>query len=578
MVVLSTYLEETFQVNFAPKLTDNNKEVACNNGGCGVRVTLAATPIIHDISPHVVYKDQVVYPVIEPRSSQDFDSSHTPYYGASIDGFELNWKSYQGTGTTYCRTCKNFIPSKVMDQPANDKSSLQIEFSSGYAVYHQHALHCPPDAQLSEAGDNCYFVKTAGRIDTVHTHEGSAMGKQFVRIKGYFAKTTVGTEVTIDGAVCTILKVTSRKIECETTSNSPSVEADYAHEGNWGWTAKRHDNSQYISMDNIDNVPVSHTYTLTQLEIPTNNDNYYGITSEGWFVAPADGAYTFYVACDNHCIVDFSMDEPVNGAANGRAGTDVNFVEIINIGWTPQRNYWYKADGSQQSVSIQLTEGDRYMMRFRFKEDGGSDWMSVAVEIAPSNPSFIYENHRQLQKEIQAFDLVRDDMTFESWTFSVTSEVCAGYWLFFVNSEGESFASDNEISGTASANEFLHAIDTYYNSQVGSPVHVSKEDIYDTNTLTNITTFVARKYTVTLVKQINGASFQNLMVLSMDTQCTTAFELPEAVQLSTAPIQGNFQLAFTPDGASEPLFTDALNINSDCNAIVNKLEAAYLPW
>lgn len=463
--------------------------------------------------------------------------------------------------------------TKVQAQPPRAKSSLRVELSSGFAVFDKAAVNCPYDASLTN--DNCYFLKTAARIDKIHTHLGSHNGGQLLRIWGHFAPDMASTTITINGISCVPRMVKSRLIECVTEAGPATPEIENGYSGNPGWTTKKHDNSQWVNIDNLHNVPVTHTYTSTQLEIPSKVDNYYGISSEGWFHAPVDGEYTFFVACDNQCKVYFSMDENTNV---GKADTDVNMVEIISVGWTPQRNYWYKGDGSQQSVAITLTGGQKYLMNYRFKEDTGDDYMSIGLEINPT--SFVpYNNHRQLNKEVQDFDVQREGMMLEQWSFRVTKENCGGYWIFFQTESGHSVASDNEISGSASADEFRFAIDGYYNSYVHSPIEVEKVTIYDINEgdpnadppIEAVTTFIAYEYRVTVVKQIAAPSFVTLTTLNVDPMCS--FEPAEITQTSTPPLTGFFKLS---DGTFQ---TNELNLATvECTEILENLYTANLEW
>lgn len=58
----------------------------------------------------------------------------------------------------------------------------------------------------------------------------------------------------------------------------------------------------FARFDNSPKYPIVETNLATSFEILTVNvDHYYMKGLSGWFKAPADGQYRFYMSCDDWC-------------------------------------------------------------------------------------------------------------------------------------------------------------------------------------------------------------------------------------------------------------------------------------
>lgn len=105
---------------------------------------------------------------------------------------------------------------------------------------------------------------------------------------------------------------------------------------------------------------------LTSLEGPTNFGDNYGTRIRGYVHPTASGSYTFWVAGDDNTDLYLSTnDNPANRTR----------IAYVN-GWTNSRE-WTKYS-SQQSVSVNLTAGQKYYIEVLHKEGGGGDNVAVA--------------------------------------------------------------------------------------------------------------------------------------------------------------------------------------------------------
>lgn len=123
--------------------------------------------------------------------------------------------------------------------------------------------------------------------------------------------------------------------------------------------------SNLTSSANYPNTPTG-SGQLTSLEGPTNWADNYGTRIRGYIYPPATGSYTFWVAGDDNADLYLSTNE--NPANASRIAYE--------SGWTNSRE-WNKYS-TQQSVTINLTAGQKYYIEVLQKEGTGGDNVAVA--------------------------------------------------------------------------------------------------------------------------------------------------------------------------------------------------------
>ncbi|HOW66034.1 MAG TPA: lamin tail domain-containing protein [Candidatus Paceibacterota bacterium] len=129
-------------------------------------------------------------------------------------------------------------------------------------------------------------------------------------------------------------------------------------------------NAPGTTIDALLNIPgfpdkPSHVETLSLFETPSNWGDNYGTRIRGYVVAPANGAYTFWISGDDQCELYLSTDEWAAGK------TLVARVQS----WTAARQ-WDK-EPNQKSSPINLLAGHRYYIEALQKEGGGGDNLAV---------------------------------------------------------------------------------------------------------------------------------------------------------------------------------------------------------
>ena len=111
--------------------------------------------------------------------------------------------------------------------------------------------------------------------------------------------------------------------------------------------------------------------------IPTTN---YLNVLDGWFKAPVDGKYKFFVSCSGTCRLEFDMTNYYG------SGNDIDASIIVDSNEYPMsfRNYLKKIGNNftkelNKSDYLSLTAGQYYHIRGLHKHSSGDAHFSVAV-------------------------------------------------------------------------------------------------------------------------------------------------------------------------------------------------------
>jgi hypothetical protein len=96
------------------------------------------------------------------------------------------------------------------------------------------------------------------------------------------------------------------------------------------------------------------------------------------------------------------------------------------------------------------------------------------------------------------------------------------------------YNQSKEINANGDASHFRNQIQDYCRHVINNYCHVSLEEQADRNI-----------YTITLAKLRVGASTSNVLVLPTTTSSTVEIELPDQVQLSSAPLRGKYRVKCT---------------------------------
>jgi hypothetical protein len=152
------------------------------------------------------------------------------------------------------------LPTYSGDQHVGN-SIPEIRFRVGNAYLRESAKHC------NFAGDDCWYVKTHPKIDTISATTGFKTGGQELTLTGWgFKGTTLAdTQVTVDGVACKVISATMEQVKCVTGAASANSVSGVSQPGNPGLTWKLKDGWGWGYRTDTE-TPVKETKLLTAFE------------------------------------------------------------------------------------------------------------------------------------------------------------------------------------------------------------------------------------------------------------------------------------------------------------------------
>ena len=352
------------------------------------------------------------------------------------------------------------------------------------------ATHC------NFANTDCWTVRVHPRIKTVSWNTGYTTGSQEIKITGVSLNGTTSVEVTAGGVNCTVTESDLDYIKCVTGSSSAVSPIGY-QPGQPGMTQIQTD------IDYNEYLLLASTFEVMNL----NSSN----PLSGWFKAPANGTYRFYVACDAACSLNMNLTDPFNSAQVNATMPELTTIASLTkkSDW---REYHYQTDDGHYSAWYTLEEGKQYYI-----SGSTSSQMSVAVEIKPTiesnctvcndtstndttccNTTAAHADHPHASKSMQQI-AYEHTIVPEQWDIQVTTPDNGTYVLNFVNTATSpvSFYTSSTIEANATASEVQSAINGFYGSVHGCGVTVTRVS-YDALGVetTNYTLVNSHLYTV----------------------------------------------------------------------------------
>ena len=187
---------------------------------CRINYRKRYTPMLHDVSPSNVYLDQRIDLMINAMAANQ-DNVMKP------DGDPVDFIKFSGTRNDFEELWDNtkrlqaykvdVLASRSGDQPPGN-SVPEVRFRVGNAFLRGSSKHC------NFAGDDCWYIKTHPKIDSVSAASGFITGGQELTITGWGLKgnTMDDVKVLIDGVGCKVTSNTKTEIKC-TTGETSSV-------------------------------------------------------------------------------------------------------------------------------------------------------------------------------------------------------------------------------------------------------------------------------------------------------------------------------------------------------------------
>jgi hypothetical protein len=136
-------------------------------------------------------------------------SDFFPMQELSIDRTNVNWEGLINHQTRLIKNTLGKLPAIVGSQKAKKSSDVVARFRSGHAYKRSTAQHC------NFAGDDCWYIRTHPKIESISATEGYSTGGQTLVISGK-ALSGTSTTVTVDDIDCVVKSQTTLEITCET--------------------------------------------------------------------------------------------------------------------------------------------------------------------------------------------------------------------------------------------------------------------------------------------------------------------------------------------------------------------------
>lgn len=179
---------------------------------CELKYKRDYTPILHDVVPNQVYEGMRVdwwFDIMDVHDDAITPDDFFPMQELSIDRFNTHWEGMVDHQTRLSKYTLGKLSSIVGNQKANKNSGVVARFRSGHAYKRSTAQHC------NFAGDDCWYVRSHPKIESISATSGSTEGGQTLTINGV-SLGGLSPSVSVDGVDCVVTSQSSTEVSCET--------------------------------------------------------------------------------------------------------------------------------------------------------------------------------------------------------------------------------------------------------------------------------------------------------------------------------------------------------------------------
>jgi len=426
--------EADFKFEIKVANTAEATNTACDEdktGPCTVSFNLEYTPLLFDVTPNQVYWDQEIDVLVNPMKAQSaITAEMDPVVFIKLDGTRCDSEGFIDYQTRFSSTfLMGGLKTRAGDQLPG-KQEPEVRFRVGNAYKMESSKHC------NFAGDDCWYVKTHPKIDSISAVDGYLTGGQTLTIGGWGLKAEKleDVEVTVDGVACKVTSSTLESITC-VTGAAAAVSVEGPQPGHHGLKQRiidpeDPDKGPYWGMFTDEQHPVVETKLLTGFENSYGNYSRAAADAKGWFKAPETGRYKFHTSCYNYCRL--YMDETKFAAPSADAVAWTTLAnEGSNRGW---RNYLLPptmdptTENTYVSDWISLEAGEYYQLKGEAMHWDGTDHWTVSVEFEKAST----EGHHHSNKAVQRLQ-IENEIEFEKFNITVKNAHGGKYQMKFVN-------------------------------------------------------------------------------------------------------------------------------------------------
>ena len=141
-------------------------------GKCEVAYNWLYTPYLHDVSPNQVYWDQDINIMVNSMKVHDKSVTpldHDPVVHIKMSGTRTDSEGYLDQSVRLGQWAIDGLLTRNGDQLPG-KQIPEVRFRTGNAYLRPSAKHC------NFAGDDCWYVKTHPKIDSISSDTGYLTG------------------------------------------------------------------------------------------------------------------------------------------------------------------------------------------------------------------------------------------------------------------------------------------------------------------------------------------------------------------------------------------------------------------
>lgn len=155
-----------------------------SKNNCQIRYMRSYTPVIHHLSPAVIYYEAYTEVWFDPKETlnviRDLKSDEMAFVNTEIAGSKLDFEFMVDYETRFSNWNDNNVMGRVGEMPIGYSSDIKMLWEVGYAfVEETEATHC--DYNMTK----CYMAMNVPVIFNISAHQGFTSGHQNLTIHGH---------------------------------------------------------------------------------------------------------------------------------------------------------------------------------------------------------------------------------------------------------------------------------------------------------------------------------------------------------------------------------------------------------
>jgi hypothetical protein len=304
-----TYHTLTFTITLlaAHDILEHPMEIKCKStNNCKLTYHRSYTPVLHYLSPPVVYHSAYADLWFDPRSTpnliQDIQQDRMLFINARVSKALMDFEFAVSAETTFSQWHRNRVRGQIGELPIAENHTISMQWETGKArVLDHYATHC------DIKNTTCYQAKNVPVIFDVSDNVGYSSGGQNLTIKGHgFAAGNITASV--DGVNCAITQFQDDSFSCEVAAKSAISSAGH-YSGSHGLRRSFYNTTYWMHDWNKFDTEKHNDSLSMNFETPyTLPGSFLANRMRGYFVPPVTSRYRFYMSCNDRCQLEMDLN------------------------------------------------------------------------------------------------------------------------------------------------------------------------------------------------------------------------------------------------------------------------------